>query len=95
MSKRKELAAKANRLPADVVISADAISDAVVEHVTRAFGKSELLKIRVNTADRSEVDRCACELAARIGGEVVQRVGFVAVLYRKSEPPENLTASKA
>lgn len=81
-AQRRELATQANRLAAHVVISAGEISDAVVAHVSRAFGKGELLKIRINTSDRIEAESTGTALAERIGGEIVKRLGFVIVLYR-------------
>lgn len=81
-AQRRELASQANRLSAQVVISSGAVSDAVVAHVSRAFGKGELLKVRINTNDRSEAEATAAALAGRIGGEIVKRLGFVVVIYR-------------
>lgn len=81
-AQRRELASQANRLSAQVVVSAGEVSDAVVAHVSRAFGKGELLKVRINTTDRAEAESTAAALAERIGGEIVKRLGFVAVIYR-------------
>ncbi len=81
-AQRRELASQANRLSAHVVVTAGEVSDAVVAHVSRAFGKGELLKVRINTNDRDEAETTAAALAERIGGEIVKRLGFVAVIYR-------------
>ena len=81
-SQRRELAAQANRLSAQVVVSAGPVGDAVAAHVIRAFGKGELLKVRINTSDRDEAQATADALAQHIGGEIVKRLGFVVVLFR-------------
>lgn len=81
-AQRRELSAAANKLSAHIVISAGEVSDAVVAHVARAFGKNELLKVRINTGDRAEADATGELLAERIGGEIIKRLGFVIVLYR-------------
>jgi len=82
---RRQLAAKGNRLKANVIISAGDLSDAAVEHVRNAFGDKELIKVRINTDDRQECARTADALAVRIPCELVQRVGRVALLYHKPE----------
>ena len=81
-TQRKALAAAANRLPARLTIAPGALSDAVIAHVQSAFGKSEILKVRVNSRDRDECELAGIELAEKIGAELVARVGHVVVLYR-------------
>ncbi|MFQ5807448.1 MAG: YhbY family RNA-binding protein [Phycisphaerae bacterium] len=79
---RRALAAKGNRLKANVIIRAGRLSEATVAHVRNAFGEKELLKVRISTDDRAECARAATELAERIPCELVQRVGRIALLYR-------------
>ena len=79
---RRALAAKANRLKANVIIRAEELSDATVDHVRNVFGTRELIKVRISTDDREACARAAAELAERIPCELVQRVGRVALLYR-------------
>ena len=82
---RRALAARGNRLKANVAIQAGELSDATVEHVRRAFGRNELIKVRISTDDREECSQAARELAERIPCALVQRVGRVALLYRPAE----------
>src|SRR5262245_28629515 len=84
-TQRKSLAAAANRLPAHINVSPGALSDAVIAHIQSAFGKGEVLKIRVNSRDRDECELVGLELAEKIGGELVARVGHVVVLFRARE----------
>lgn len=79
---RRTLAAKGNRLKAQVIIRAGQLSEAMVAHVRQAFGQKELIKVRLSTDDRQECARAAEELAQRIPCELVQRVGRVVLLYR-------------
>jgi RNA-binding protein YhbY len=82
----KELAAKANRLAAAATIGDGPLSDASVEHVAALFAKSELCKVRINAADRGNFEQIGSQLAVRLGGEIVSRVGRVIVVYRPREP---------
>jgi RNA-binding protein YhbY len=84
-AQRKSLAAAANRLPARINVSPGALGDAVISHIRAALGKSEILKVRVNSRDRDECELVGMELAEKIGGEFVARLGHVVVLYRTRE----------
>lgn len=79
---RRRLVADANKLKACAALSADKISDGVVEHVRRCFGEQELIKVRIHAGDRAECEASASRLAERIPCEVVQRVGRTVTLYR-------------
>ena len=80
---RRALAARGNRLKANVIVRADELSETTVAHVRTAFGKRDLIKVRISSDDREECARAAEELAERIPCELVQRVGRVALLYRR------------
>ena len=82
---RRELAAQGNRLKANIILRADELADSAIEHVRRAFGERELIKVRFSTDDRDECKQAAEALAQRVPCEVVQRVGRVALLYRAKE----------
>ena len=82
---RRALIARGHQLKADIVLPADAVTDAVVAHVQGAFGKRDLLKVRIATETSKECDALAAELAARVPCELVQRVGRVALLYGAPE----------
>lgn len=81
--KRRELAAAGRRLKARVTISGGALSDGAAEQVRRALATQPLLKVRVNTTERTDADAVAAALAERTGCEVVERLGFVLLLHRE------------
>lgn len=81
-AQRRSLAAAGNRLKAGIHVSADAPDDGLLSHLRTAFERGELLKVRVNAADREQVVRVAAALAAAVPCELVQRVGRVVLLYR-------------
>jgi RNA-binding protein len=82
---RRALAARGNRLKADITIRAGELSDATVAHVRNALTKRELIKVRISTDDREECAQTADQLAERIPCDLVQRVGRVALLYRSGD----------
>lgn len=78
---RRRLAALGNKLTARLVLSPPADAGAI-EHVRRAFGRGELLKVRVNSEDGAECDELGDVLAREIPCEVVNRRGRVLLLFR-------------
>jgi len=84
---RQALLAESHPLKAVATLSADALTDAAVEHVRAAFVGRELLKVRIQADSGDECDAAAADLARRVPCELVKRVGRVAVLYRASRAP--------
>jgi len=56
----------------------------LVAELDRALRDHELVKVRARVGDRAERDRVFAELAAATGSEHVQRIGHVALLYRRN-----------
>lgn len=77
---RRELSARANRLKPAATVSPESADAAV--HLRKCFSQSELVKVRVNSDNRDEVEALGARLAAQVPCEVVQRIGFVLTLYR-------------
>jgi hypothetical protein len=60
----------------------------VVAALEEALELHELLKLRTSGEDRAERDAVVAALLARTGAELVQRIGHVAVLYRRAKEPK-------
>jgi RNA-binding protein len=86
---RRQLAATGHRLKPSIVLGEQDVTDAVTEHVRRAFDSAELVKIRVSTKDRDVCAAVVSQIVRRVPCEVVQRVGRVALLYRKTHEPDS------
>jgi RNA-binding protein len=83
---RRQLMARANRLPAVATIAAEQMPESAVEHVRAYLALHELAKVRINATDRDECRRAAEDLAARVPCEIVGRVGRVVVLCIPPDP---------
>lgn len=91
-NERRALAASANRLPVTATVCGEAPSEAVIAHVRSLLANRNLIKVRVNTDDRSTVAEVAAVLAERVPCDVVRTIGRIAVLHggAAEEPlPEN------
>ena len=77
----KDMRAIAHNLHPTVILSADP-GDTALAELERALGDHELIKVRVNVADRKARARLIDDVAAAAGAQEVQRIGRIVVLYR-------------
>ena len=85
---RAHLKARAHALEPLVQIGQAGVQDSVVAAVETALTAHELIKVKINDAERDERAEIADTLSARTGSAVVQRVGKIVVLWRP-RPEEN------
>lgn len=78
--RRRELAARGNRLKVRLSIGDDAPSESLLQHLRATLAKNPLLKIRVNSDDRARCDALAGEIARLTPCELVGRTGFTILL---------------
>ena len=79
---RAQLKARAHALEPIVQIGHSGIQDSVVAAVDTALTAHELIKVKINDAERDERKLIAEELSSRAHAAIVQRVGKIVVLYR-------------
>jgi RNA-binding protein len=80
---RRHLRGLAHDLKPVVLVGDSGLTDGVVRETERALHDHELIKIKVRAADRDTRDALIADLATRTTSELVNRIGHVAVLYRK------------
>lgn len=67
-----------------VLVGQGGISPNLIAELDRALGDHELVKVRARVGDRETRDAILTELAGSTGSEVVQRIGHVALYYRRN-----------
>ena len=67
-----------------VLVGQGGISPNLVAELDRALGDHELVKVRARVGERETRDAILTELASLTGSEVVQRIGHVALYYRRN-----------
>lgn len=82
-AQRKTLRRLGHDLKPVLLVGDAGASEAVVRECDVALGHHELIKVKVRGADRRGRDAIIDTLAAKTGAEVVQRIGHVALLYRR------------
>ena len=79
---RAHLKARAHALEAIVQVGNAGLTEAVAAEVERALAAHELIKVRINGADRKARETLCDAIGARADAAAVQRVGKILVLWR-------------
>ncbi len=82
-TQKRFLRGLAHGLKPVVMVGAKGITDNVVNELDLALTHHELIKVKVAAEDREARDSSIVELFARVDASVVQRIGNVAVAYRR------------
>ena len=81
---KQELKAKAHHLKPVILLGAKGLTPAVVDESNLALLIHELIKVKINGAEKPERLAIANELCQQLQAELVQLIGHTAVIYRKN-----------
>lgn len=81
-SQKKPLRRIAHQLNPVIQIGDQGVSEGVVEETKRALSDHELIKVKLNSADRDTREALTEELATVCEAELIQKIGKTVVLYR-------------
>lgn len=70
-----------------VIIGDKGLTAAVVREIDLSLAHHELLKVRINAADRAQRQEILAELCQRTDAQLVQSIGHVVIVYRAAERP--------
>lgn len=84
----RHLRGLAHHLKPVVMLGNDGLTDGVVGALEEALELHELLKLKTAGEDRAERDAVVAAVLERTGAELVQRIGHVAVLFRRAKEPK-------
>jgi putative YhbY family RNA-binding protein len=83
-ARRRELKARAHALDPVVLVGGSGVSERVIAEIDRSLKSHELVKVRVNDADRSMREAMLEEICRRTGAQAVQHIGKTLVLFREN-----------
>jgi putative YhbY family RNA-binding protein len=86
-ARRRELKARAHALDPVVLVGGSGLSPQVLAEIDRNLRSHELVKVRVNSADRAMREAILGEICRQTGAQAVQHIGKVLVLFRESPEP--------
>ena len=87
-SQSKHLRRLGHALKPIVMIGAGGASSGVLTELDQALEHHELVKIKIRAADRAARDGLLEEIVSSAGATLVQRIGHVALVYRRAESPK-------
>jgi RNA-binding protein len=80
------LRARAHALKPVIQVGQHGLSTSVCAETARALGDHELIKVRVQAADRAARDALIAELVRQTASALVTRIGHTAVLFKAATP---------
>ena len=83
-NQKRQLRKLGHDLKPVVMIGTNGLTDGVCNEADLSLAHHELIKVKVNASDRDERDAIIATLCQRSAAELVQRVGHVALLYRRN-----------
>jgi len=81
---RKHLRRVGHDRDAIVLVGQGGIGPNLIAELDRALNDHELVKVRARVGDRGERDAILAELETATRSELVQRIGHVALYYRRN-----------
>ena len=78
----KELRKLVHHRKVIVIIGQHGLTDSVMHELEQALDVHELIKVRVNAADRDQRNQIIETIAQQTGSEIIQRIGHIAAFYR-------------
>ena len=82
---RQTLKAKAHHLKPVVLLGAKGLTPAVVDETNIALLSHELIKVKINGAEKADRLIIATELCQQLQALLVQLIGNTAIIYRKNK----------
>lgn len=80
---KQHLKGRAHSLKPVIMIGSNGITPAVIKEIDRALDDHELIKIRIQGADRDARQLMVDDIATQADAEMVQLIGSIGVFYRK------------
>lgn len=88
-NQRRHLRSLAHPLKPIILVGAKGITDSLIAELDSALERHELLKVKIAAGDREARDAMIDDIVGRTDAALVQRVGNIASLYRRSaEKPQ-------
>jgi RNA-binding protein len=84
---RKQLRAIGHRLNPVVIVS-NGVTEGVIAEIDRALKDHELIKIRINAADREEKQEQVAAICKKLDAELIQMAGHIALIFRAALKPK-------
>lgn len=82
---KKSLKAQAHHLKPVVLLGAKGLTDAVIAETETALAAHELIKVKINGAEKEDRILMAETLCEKLQANLVQMIGNTVIIYKKNE----------
>jgi len=89
-SQIKQLKALAHKLKPIVTVGQHGMKDSINDELAIAIDFHQLVKVKISVGDREVRDKLVEDMAKKHRAELVQKIGNVAVFYKRNFDKENL-----
>lgn len=89
-SNKRQLRTLGHKLKPVVIIGNAGLTESVLSEIRSTLDHHELIKIKVNAADRVERNRIIDEICAQTRAELVQKIGHIALIYLKNRKKQRI-----
>lgn len=86
-SEKKTYRSIGHKLKPVVIIAQNGVSENVGNEIERALKEHELIKVKIQTADREAKAAMIEEICEKFSAECVQTIGYIALLFRAARKP--------
>ncbi len=90
----KQLKALAHKLKPIVTVGQHGMKESISDELEIALEFHQLVKLKINLGDRDARDELVSKLSKQHKADLVQRIGNIAILYRRNFDKENLLKLK-
>ncbi len=87
---KRQLRTLGHKLKPVVIIGNAGLTESVLNEIGLALNHHELMKLKVNAADRVERVRIIDEICTRTRAEVIQKIGHIALIYLKNREKKRI-----
>jgi len=77
-----------------VIVGQHGLTDGVINEIDLSLDTHELLKVRLNAGDREERQEMLTSICEKTRSELVQRIGHVAVFFRRNTESPKIALPK-
>lgn len=85
---KQQLKAIGHKLKAIITVADKGLSENIAKEIERALDDHELIKVRINVADRKLRRELADSIATQHNAQTVQRIGNIILLFRPAKKPK-------
>lgn len=90
---KKQLRAIGHQLKPVVTLGQKGITDSLLEEIGRALHDHELIKVKIAGDDREQRKALEKEICEACGAELIQSVGKISLILRRSAKPNPKTSN--